>query len=248
MEFTRHGLQGARLSAIASAAGVTTAMIHYYFDHKEGLYKAVLQRPANEVATELSKLDLEALPPIQALKTMVQAAITYETLYPHYQMLWFQEANQNRGEYFKLSQQHWSHAHSNLYRILERGIADGVFRPVDVQMTGLHIVSICIFYFTVHENWKHLMPEVDRLSPAMIEHHTQCAIDLILKGIVSDSCPTYADWKSPSIFTSGSSNSDHSCCTLVCTWRISWKMSLALAPPQLRMKFAWRWATCAPPI
>jgi TetR/AcrR family transcriptional regulator len=49
VEFAKHGLHGARLSAIAIRTKITTAMIHYYFDNKEGLYKAVLQRPIDEV-------------------------------------------------------------------------------------------------------------------------------------------------------------------------------------------------------
>jgi TetR/AcrR family transcriptional regulator len=186
LEFARQGLQGARLSAIAAAAGVTTAMIHYYFENKEGLYKSVLQRPATEAEAQLASLNLDTLPPLEALETMVSAIIAYETLYPHRQMLWFQEANQNRGEYFKLSQAHWSNVHSYLFRILERGITQKIFRESeDVRLTALHIISICIFYFTVHENWKHLTPDVDRLSPAEIDHHTQIALRMILAGIQS---------------------------------------------------------------
>ena len=183
LEFARHGLYGARLSAIAKAAGVTTAMIHYYFENKEGLYKAVLQRPATELATELARLNVDKLAPTVALETIVRASIAYEAMHPHRQMLWFQEANQNRGEYFKLSQQQFSDAHTYLFRILERGIAEGSFRELDVQLTTLHIISVCIFYFTVHENWKYLMPEVDRLSPEMIEHHSQTALQFILAGV-----------------------------------------------------------------
>jgi TetR/AcrR family transcriptional regulator len=43
--FSRHGLKGARISAIAKQAKIKTAMIHHYFENKEGLYRAVLQCP-----------------------------------------------------------------------------------------------------------------------------------------------------------------------------------------------------------
>ncbi len=52
-EFSRHGLSGARLSVIANHVKVTTATLHYYFESKESLYKAVLQRPVDEVQTML---------------------------------------------------------------------------------------------------------------------------------------------------------------------------------------------------
>jgi TetR/AcrR family transcriptional regulator len=183
IEFSHHGLNGARISAIADRAGVTTAMIHYYFENKEGLYKAVLQRPATEATAALASLNFDQLPAIEALKLFIQAAIINEVQHPHRQMLWFQEANQNRGDFFKLSKDDWSNAHGCLFRILERGMADGSFRELDPMITTVHILGICIFYFTIQENWKHFTPDVDRLSDDQIKKHTEAAIALVLAGI-----------------------------------------------------------------
>ena len=182
-EFSRHGLQGARISAIAKGAGVTTAMIHYYFDNKEGLYRAVLHRPALETDAAIARLQLQDLPPEDALVAFVRAAITYEALHPQRGMLWFQEANQNRGNYFKLTQDSWAAVQQYLLDILERGIAEGVFRPLNLQLTTVHILGICIFYFNIHENWKHLVPEIDRLSSEQIDAHIDAAVALILAGV-----------------------------------------------------------------
>jgi TetR/AcrR family transcriptional regulator len=44
VEFGEHGFAGARIGAIARRAGVNQQLISYYFDGKEGLYKAVAQR------------------------------------------------------------------------------------------------------------------------------------------------------------------------------------------------------------
>ena len=49
IEFAFHGLKGSRTDQIAKAAGVSPRMIYYYFESKEGLYKAVLERPATEI-------------------------------------------------------------------------------------------------------------------------------------------------------------------------------------------------------
>lgn len=181
VEFARHGLKGARLSVIAERAQITTAMIHYYFENKEGLYKAVLQRPIGELQALISEWHLEDLSPEAALKQIIRGAIAYEAAHPQQQMLWFQEASQNQGYYFKQSNV-WS-LHEHLLNTLNRGIAEGVFRELDPFLTLTHILSVCIFYFVVHENWQHLTPEVDRLSPERIEQHTEAAIALILSGI-----------------------------------------------------------------
>ena len=43
-EFSRSGFNGARVGAIARAAGVNTSLIFYYFQNKAGLYRAVSER------------------------------------------------------------------------------------------------------------------------------------------------------------------------------------------------------------
>ncbi|MBD2342504.1 TetR/AcrR family transcriptional regulator [Calothrix sp. FACHB-156] len=180
-EFSRHGLNGARMSAIANRSGVTTATLHYYFESKESLYKQVLQRPVDEVQTTLGQLNFDSLSPEEALKQIICIAIANEAQNPQRQMLWFQEASQNQGAYFKECNVLGLHEH--LLKILERGIAEGDFRPLKPFLALTHILSVCLFYFTVHENWKHLTPEVDRLSTEMIAEHTQEAIAFILAGV-----------------------------------------------------------------
>lgn len=180
-EFSRHGLSGARMSAIAERAQVTTATLHYYFENKESLYKAVLQRPVDEVQTRLGQLSFDSLSPEEALKQIVRITIANEAQNPHRQMLWFQEATQNQGAYFK--ECNVLSLHEHLLKILDRGIAEGYFRPLKPFLALTHILSVCLFYFTVHENWKHLTPEIDRLSPEIVEEHTEEAIIFILAGV-----------------------------------------------------------------
>ncbi len=45
--FAHHGRDGVTLRAIASAAGVDTALVHYYFGDKEGVFRAVWNRRAS---------------------------------------------------------------------------------------------------------------------------------------------------------------------------------------------------------
>lgn len=182
IEFSRHGLKGARISAIAKQAKITTAMIHYYFESKEGLYRAVLQRPMEENQQFIEQLELDHLSPEDAIIFIIRVAIANEFRNPYRQMLWFQEASQNQGLYFK--QGNWSGLFERVIKVLERGIESGDFRPIDDPMLMLtHILGVCIFYFTVQENWQHLTPDVDRLSPENVEKHKEAAIAFILAAI-----------------------------------------------------------------
>jgi TetR/AcrR family transcriptional regulator len=102
IEFAQQGLNGARVDAIAVRARVAPRMIYYYFQSKEGLYQAVLQRPATSLQSMFQQLNLEELPPDVALTSLIQAAIQYETANRNRGMLLFQEAILNQGRYFNL--------------------------------------------------------------------------------------------------------------------------------------------------
>jgi AcrR family transcriptional regulator len=51
LAFSEHGLAGARVAAIATAADANKAMLYYYFGSKEGLYTAVLERAISSVVS-----------------------------------------------------------------------------------------------------------------------------------------------------------------------------------------------------
>jgi TetR/AcrR family transcriptional regulator len=51
-EFASKGFDGARLAAIARGADVQQALIHHYFDDKDGLYRAVLERALASITDE----------------------------------------------------------------------------------------------------------------------------------------------------------------------------------------------------
>jgi TetR/AcrR family transcriptional regulator len=75
VEFSEHGYAGARISAIAKRAGVNQQLISYYFDGKEGLFKALQSRwrdtsaqagapdrPLADVVTEFLRLNADNRP------------------------------------------------------------------------------------------------------------------------------------------------------------------------------------------
>jgi AcrR family transcriptional regulator len=63
-QFSTHGLSGARVDAIATAADTNERMLYYYFQSKEGLYIAVLEAMYGEFANHEVSMDLSGLPPV----------------------------------------------------------------------------------------------------------------------------------------------------------------------------------------
>ncbi|MDJ1175955.1 TetR/AcrR family transcriptional regulator [Roseofilum capinflatum] len=182
-EFAQYGLSGARTEAIATRSGVTKAMLCYYFKNKETLYKSVLQQLVDEINNAFQSIDLEKLSPEQALETVVRNYIGFEVSHRWHGMLWFQEAIQNQGRYGE--QTGWEAGFQAIVEILERGIAEGKFRPVDPFLTAINILGVCSFYFDAYENLKYLNTEKALLSAEMVKEQTETAVEFILAGLTT---------------------------------------------------------------
>ncbi|NEQ27519.1 MAG: TetR/AcrR family transcriptional regulator [Microcoleus sp. SIO2G3] len=191
-EFAQYGLSGAKTEAIAARTGVTKAMLYYYYGSKESLYQAVIERPAIQLMEKVQQMPLDDMCPTEALVAFAKAAIAFEVAYPHRQALWFNEAVQNKGEYFK-RYGGWGANFRSLFNLLERGMAEGSFRQMDIFLAGLMVIGVITFYFTTYENVKHLVPDRDLRSPEMVEKHTQEAIAFILAGIRNQPDPLQQD-------------------------------------------------------
>src|SRR4051812_44730328 len=76
-EFAARGVKGASMDAIAARTHTTRAMINYYFDSKEKLYIAVLERVYGEIRDAEGELDLDHLAPEDALRRIVQFTYSY---------------------------------------------------------------------------------------------------------------------------------------------------------------------------
>jgi len=178
-EFAKEGFRAARTEAIAARTGVTKAMIYYYFESKEGLYRTVLERCATELLPAIAQLNLDQLPPEQALEQFLRQFLAHTSGNPNIPPIMFLEAIQNKGKYYRDT----ANLLIKLVAILERGIAAGSFRPFDPQHTAVNILGTCVFYFGARENIKHLWKGKRLLSKEMLEQHTQEALSLVLAGV-----------------------------------------------------------------
>lgn len=180
-EFAEHGLASARTEDIAERTGLSKAIIYYYFESKEELYQAVLEQLFTDRLRQNEQMNFQDLPPAEALETYVRQVLTQTSANPKLPAILLLEAIQNKGKYY--SQAVRGVPYSELITILERGMTEGVFRPLDAQHTAVNIMGTCIFYFGAHENIKPLWPGKRMLSKPMLEQHAQQALDFILAGV-----------------------------------------------------------------
>ena len=183
-EFAIGGLAAARTEAIAAQTGVTKAMIYYYFDSKEDLYRAVIERCFNEDLMLVESLRLEDLPPQEALITGLRMMLQVMSAKPHMANIFALESIQNKGKYYP--KQTAEILYGKLMCLLEQGMATGVFRPLEPRHTAINIIGTCVHYFTCLENIKYLWPGKKMLGKEMMQQHDQEAMDMILAGILAE--------------------------------------------------------------
>lgn len=138
-EFADKGLTGARIDEIAAATRTSKRMIYYYFGSKDGLYLAVLEEAYRRMRAIEADLHLDDLPPVQALKKLVEFTYDHHRDNEDFIRLVMNE-NIQRGDYLRQSQIIQSlntNAIASVKAVYDRGVAQAVFRagldPVDIH-------------------------------------------------------------------------------------------------------------------
>ena len=151
VEFSRHGLSGARVDRIAERAKANKRMLYYYYGGKESLFLAVLEAAYAGIRGEERGLDLSARPPVDGMRELVTFTWRYFLAHPEFISLLNTE-NLHRARHLKRSTRIRS-LHSPLVAtisdLLARGARDGVFRAgVDPVQLYVSIAALGYFYLS----------------------------------------------------------------------------------------------------
>lgn len=182
-EFADKGLAGARIDAIAAATRTSKRMIYYYFDSKDGLYRAVLEEAYRRMRSIEADLHLDDLEPLVALRRLV------EFTYDHHQgnedfIRLVMNENIHRAEYLRQSKgirQLNVKAIDSIRGLYERGVAQGVFRP-GLDPVDIHAAISALTVFNVSNRYTFgtIFDRDDRQAPAETLRREQ-VVQLLLR-------------------------------------------------------------------
>jgi TetR/AcrR family transcriptional regulator len=150
-EFSDRGLAGARVDEIAARAGVNKQLVYHYFGDKDALYRAVIEWVYEEIRAQERELNLDGLPPEQAIKKLIESSFDYLAAHPDFIVLLNDEnrggARHVRGSR-KLEAMH-SPLISMVSSILSEGVKAGVFRKgINAVHLYISIAGLSYFYFS----------------------------------------------------------------------------------------------------
>lgn len=150
-EFSTKGFSGARINAIAARARANKRMLYHYFGNKEALYLAALEHVYVTIREKEQALDVEHLPPEEALRRLVELTWQHFVEHPEFIRMLNTE-NLHKARFLERSEL-IRELHSPLTRmlaeLLDRGAAAGIFRDdVDPVQLYVSIASLGYFYLS----------------------------------------------------------------------------------------------------
>lgn len=96
--FAEHGVAGTTIAGIAARAGVTPAMVHYYFSNRGRLLDAVAQERLREIVTGVWSPVVETDEVVPMLRGLVQRILSATELHPWLPSLWLREVVSEGGQ------------------------------------------------------------------------------------------------------------------------------------------------------
>ena len=184
-EFAQAGLAGARVDEIAARAGVNKQLVYHYFGDKDALYLAVLEWVYEEIRAKEHVLNLEGLPPEQAIRKLIESSFDHLAEHPDFIVLLNDE---NRGGAAHVRRSKRIEAlHSPLVamvsKILGEGVRNGVFRkginPVHLYIS---IAGLSYFYFSNNPTLSAIFGK-DLGSPTARRARRKHVTDLVLHSL-----------------------------------------------------------------
>ncbi len=147
-EFAEKGYLGARVDDIATSTRTTKRMIYYYYESKEGLYRAALQHAYEQIVVPVERYGVDGLAPMEAIRQVAKVTFDLHDGYPYFARLISLE-NMNRGRFIG------GDAGIDvlprpiiplLQKLLKAGRAQGtVKREMDAKDVHMFISSLCFF-------------------------------------------------------------------------------------------------------
>ena len=184
-EFAKSGLAGARVDEIAARAGVNKQLVYHYFGDKDALYLAVLEWVYEEIRAKERELNLDGLPPEQAIRKLIESSFDHLAEHPDFIVL-LNDENRGGARHVRGSKKIEA-LHSPLVslvsKILGEGVRSGAFRkginPVHLYIS---IAGLSYFFFSNTPTLSAIFGK-DLGTPAARRDRRKHVVDLVMQSL-----------------------------------------------------------------
>jgi len=186
--FAAAGYDGVKVEALAQRAGVNKAMINYHFGGKRKLYVAVMQSALTELSDQVAALQRSERPAAELLREFIARFGTLATTRrPSFPALVIREAL-STGEFSREVLPLMMGVFLGVREIIERGVRDGSFRPVDPTVAYMNLIGGLAFFFASEPARRRAFEALDTpLEAPEAEAYVQYVQDLMERGLAPQS-------------------------------------------------------------
>lgn len=190
VEFASEGLAGARMDAIADAAGVNKALLYYYFTDKEALYGAVLDRFFEKLIHRIVTVCNQ--PGTAGERFLAYARTHFDSIAesPYYAHIFMSELmGASRGgspHLDRIFQKYMQPIGALVFGLVQEGVNSREFRRVDPNQFLPSAIGAIVHYFLTAPVRQKFIPGVDFSSPKFIAERRGAVLDFIAAALFAD--------------------------------------------------------------
>lgn len=186
--FADQGFGGARVDEIAHRAGVNKAMLYYRVGDKEALYTAVLTRNFATARRNLEAALATADSATERLTAIIGAIVRTARAIPNHPQIMLREVASGGAGLSPVVIAAMAELLGLVRGVLEEGVREGVFRPIDPLLTHLLVLGTVVF-MTATEPLRERMCEagVPVRTTATPEQFAAFLADVVQHGIATPS-------------------------------------------------------------
>jgi len=167
-------------SALARHAGVTPALINYYFKDRADLVVAVVRHLIDEVRLERPQAETPSAR--DDLKTFVRGLIGAHVRHPNFHRLLLEEMLESPTPQSRALFEETTDGGLAMFRdILKQGEVEGVMRPAEARNLYVAIIGMCSFSVTGQPILEHVSPGVSRED--LVASYTDDVFRLVIEGL-----------------------------------------------------------------
>ena len=182
-EFSEKGFAGGRVDDIAARTRTTKRMIYYYFQSKEALFAAVLEEMYGGMRDAERALSLTVLPPVQAMRRLVEVTFDHHAAHPEFvRLVSVENILEARNVAASATIQRRNAAVLGVIgEVLARGEREGVFRA-GIDALDLHmLISGFCFYRVANRHTLGAIFGRDLGAPDVEAAHRRMAVEMVLR-------------------------------------------------------------------
>src|ERR1044072_6088467 len=135
--FSERGFAGTSTRDIAASAGVTSAMVHYYFGNKAGLYRAILETAVETVRSFIAQAADSPAPADERLTQFIEGEAHYILSHRNLVRILMRELLAGGNAIVKVFQKHPVTNYSLLRQVMVEGVRRKELRAIDIDLAPI---------------------------------------------------------------------------------------------------------------